>query len=170
MNYSATFFKFKNEGNVVRNMIQETKIILDIEQEVEMEQEREQKKVIEEVTITNTPYDELKKGYFMLPNEIHRAMTVLKLSQNEKLVYLYLVRLAHNSGLPFPSYTNIMDNTGISTRNTLANVLKGLEVKNLIKRIHRGNSRGQANTYKVNYIQYQRTEKDVYEEIYNKEF
>lgn len=146
-------------------MLKETNIILDIDQHLEeVIEQQPQKKIVENVTITNIPYAELHKGFFILPNEIHRAMTVLSMTPNEKLVYLYLVRLAHNSGLPFPSYTNIMENTGINTRNTLAKVLKGLEGKNLIKRVYKGNSHGQANTYQVHYIKYSRTTKDVYED------
>lgn len=134
-------------------MLNETQIILDLEDGFEEEQQTE-KKVLESVTITSKPYSDLVSGFHMLPNEIHRAMTVLGMKPNEKLVYLYLVRLAHNSGLPFPSYQNIMDNTGIATRNTLANVLKALEGKQLIRRVSKGNSTGKANTYKVNYLKY----------------
>lgn len=144
-------------------MINETRIILDIEEEVAevTTANKPEKKTIEDVTITSKPYSELNGGFHILPNNIYRGMTVLGLKPNEKLVYLYLVRLAHNSGLPFPSYNDIMNNTGINTRNTLANVLKSLEERKLIKRIYRGNSHGQANTYKVNYIKYSKTTKDT---------
>ena len=134
-------------------MVNETQIILNLEDDFEEDIQAE-KKVLESVTITSKPYSDLVSGFHMLPNEIYRAMTVLGMKPNEKLVYLYLVRLAHNSGLPFPSYQNIMENTGIGTRNTLANVLKSLEEKQIIRRVSRGNSQGKANTYKVNYLKY----------------
>ncbi|APF23989.1 helix-turn-helix domain-containing protein [Clostridium butyricum] len=140
--------------------MEETKIILDLNEDIEVgtnRLEKQQKKTLEAVTITSTPYSELTGGFHILPNDIYRAMTILGLKANEKLVYLYLIRLAHNSGLPFPSYDAIMNNTGINSRNTLANVLKSLEERNLIKRIYRGNSHGQANTYRVNYIKYSKT-------------
>lgn len=143
-------------------MINETKILLDLEDfDEEVFREKPKKKTLEAVTITSIPYSDLKGGFHILPNDIYIAMTILGLKPNEKLVYLYLVRLAHNSGLPFPSYTDIMNNTGINTRNTLANVLKSLEERNLIKRIYRGNSKGQANTYKVNYIKYSKTTEEI---------
>lgn len=141
----------------------ETKIILDLEEDFDCEvfSKKPEKKILEAVTITSKPYSELQGGFHILPNNIYRSMTVLGLKPNEKLVYLYLVRLAHNSGLPFPSYNDIMNNTGINTRNTLANVLKSLEERKLIKRIYRGNSHGQANTYKVNYIKYSKNTEDI---------
>lgn len=141
----------------------ETKIILDLEEDFDGEvfSKKPEKKILEAVTITSKPYSELQGGFHILPNNIYRSMTVLGLKPNEKLVYLYLVRLAHNSGLPFPSYNDIMNNTGINTRNTLANVLKSLEERKLIKRIYRGNSHGQANTYKVNYIKYSKNTEDI---------
>lgn len=144
-------------------MTNETKIILDLEEDFteELPIQRDQRKVTEEVRITSRPYSELTGGFHILPNEIYRAMTILGMNPNEKLVYLYLVRLAHNSGLPFPSYTKIMNNTGITSRSTLAKVLKALEDRNLIKKVYKGNSNGQANTYKVNYIKYSKIIKDA---------
>ena len=143
-------------------MVNETQIILDLDDNLE-EKPHIEKNVLESVTITSKPYSGLDRGFHMLPNEIHIAMTLLGLKPNEKLVYLYLVRLAHNSGLPFPSYQNIMDNTGISTRNTLANVLRSLEEKNLIRRVSRGNSHGVSNTYQVSYLKYSKKYEERFE-------
>ena len=144
-------------------MTNETKIILDLDEDFTegLLRQRPQRKVTEEVIITSRPYSELTGGFHILPNEIYRAMTILGMNPNEKLVYLYLVRLAHNSGLPFPSYTKIMNNTGITSRSTLSKVLRSLEEKNLIKKIYKGNSNGQANTYKVHYIKYSKITEDA---------
>lgn len=135
-------------------MVKETEIILELEEEQEPEEKKISKVTKESVKITSRAYSELEKGFHMLPNDIYRGMTILGLKPNERMVYLYLVRLAHNSVLPFPSYENIMNNTGIKNRNTLSKALAELEEKNLIKRMYRGNSYGKANTYKVRYIDY----------------
>lgn len=107
--------------------------------------------------INSKPYSDLKSQYYMVPNWLHFTLTKIGVSPQEKLVYECMLRYANNSNRnPFPSYSRIMEFTGIKSRTTVIKCIQRLIDLGLIIQVRKGgyNLKGgnTSNEYKVYYI------------------
>lgn len=86
--------------------------------------------------------------YFQTPNDIFTT----DLSNNEKLVYIYLSRCANNGKVAFPSYQTIADNCSIS-KATAIRCIKVLTERCFVYKEYRIKEDGEnySNIYRVNY-------------------
>lgn len=86
--------------------------------------------------------------YFQTPNDIFTC----DITNNEKLVYMYLCRCANNGKVAFPSYNTIGKNCSISKSTAIRSVKvlveKGFVVKEYRIKDHAENY---SNIYRVNY-------------------
>lgn len=104
------------------------------------------------INITNKPYTEDSKGFYIMPNELHYWLKELGLTAQEKLIYECLVRYSNNSkNNPFPSYNTIQKFASCS-RPTISKALEKLEELGLVIVLHRGKRQGDNNVYKIKYV------------------
>lgn len=81
-------------------------------------------------------------GYTRIPNKVIWSKI---LSKNEKLVLIAIMSFNPR----FPSYSVLMEITGIQRRNNISEAIKGLVSKNILRYARGGSESGLSNEYKV---------------------
>ena len=141
------------ETNIINGL--EIKRVISNTREL-MEQQEEVKRIV----ISDIPYLKSDTGFYVVGNETLRLLTKLGISSHGKLIYIALVRQAHNNqgGKAIISHGTLAEILGIS-RATVITHIKPLEEAGLIEMYRRGGirqGRNYANEYFVNYVYYEK--------------
>lgn len=108
------------------------------------------------VIINNNSYFKMEKGFCKIPNFFYEICFEMGLTRVQRDIYACLIRFQNGSNRnPFPSYKTLKKYTMVQKNSTIADGIRGLEEKGLIEVISRGQTQGQSNIYKVNYVYYE---------------
>ena len=81
--------------------------------------------------------------YFQAPNDIFET----DLTNNQKLIYLYLCRCTNNGKTAFPSYQTIANKCGMSKRNAIYCVKVLIERSFIVKQYRVKEGKNNSNLY-----------------------